>query len=185
MTIPRWVRPVATLAVAASVLTGVLVAPASATSSRQLLAQASALKDTSEFSHGSMPDRNAEWLASDRRVVPGTPYYRDRRTAVLQLEAHGFAISEWPCVDRLIWYESGWNKSAGDAMASGKFDPTKTWGLPQAMPASKMAAFGRNYRTSALTQLKWFYDYVGKTYGTPCGAWAAWKERAATGYGWY
>ena len=44
------------------------------------------------------------------------------------------------------------------------------YGLWQALPASKMAAYGADYRTSALTQTKWAIAYAKRRYGSACEA---------------
>ena len=59
--------------------------------------------------------------------------------------------------------ESSWNVRA-------KNPKSGACGIPQALPCSKMASMGRNYRTSALTQLRWMLRYIEKRYGTPVNA---------------
>jgi hypothetical protein len=57
------------------------------------------------------------------------------------------------------------------------------YGIPQALPASKMAAAGSDYMTDPATQIRWGLGYIaGTPYGThtPCGAWAH-----ETADGWY
>ncbi len=39
------------------------------------------------------------------------------------------------------------------------------YGLPQSLPAEKMASMGGDWRTNPNTQLKWMKDYVYKRYG--------------------
>lgn len=69
----------------------------------------------------------------------------------------------WRCVDRLIHRESGWRVRATNR-SSGAY------GLPQSLPAHKMASAGPNWRTSARTQLRWFFSYVKGRYGGACNA---------------
>ena len=54
------------------------------------------------------------------------------------------------------------------------------YGIPQSLPAAKMAAAGPGWQTDPATQIRWGLSYIAATYGTPCGAWS--HEQAA---GWY
>jgi hypothetical protein len=54
------------------------------------------------------------------------------------------------------------------------------YGIPQALPGSKMATAGADWETNAATQINWGLGYVNGRYGSPCGAWAH-SESA----GWY
>jgi len=69
--------------------------------------------------------------------------------------------------------ESSWNVYATNPYSGA-------YGIPQAVPGSKMASAGRNWRTSARTQIRWGLRYIRSRYGKPSRAWA--HERA---YGWY
>jgi resuscitation-promoting factor RpfB len=69
--------------------------------------------------------------------------------------------------------ESGWNQTAENPTSGA-------YGIPQALPGSKMASAGSNWQTSAATQIAWGLEYIRSTYGTPVAAWA--HELA---YGWY
>jgi len=74
----------------------------------------------------------------------------------------------------LLWQrESGWNPAATNPV-SGAF------GIPQALPATKMASAGLDWATNPYTQIIWGIGYIRATYGTPQAAWA--HELA---YGWY
>lgn len=154
----------------------------------EILRKASGMKDTLAFAPGSGANSNErmrEWLASDRTVVAGTP----RAFAVLQLVNYGWGLDQWPYLDRMWWHESGWDPQTVDEQQGngyGQLDPSKTWGIPQANPASKMASAGDDWATNPETQIRWGLGYIQKIYGTPANAWAKWRERAATGrYGWY
>ena len=89
------------------------------------------------------------------------------------LPAFGFnAKTQFGCL-KVMWNnESGWRVTA--ANASGAY------GIPQALPGSKMASAGPNWQTNATTQIKWGLGYIKGRYGTPCGAWAFWQNN-----GWY
>lgn len=86
---------------------------------------------------------------------------------------YGFGEDQWPCLYNLWMRESGWKTTAGN-QSSGAY------GIPQALPASKMATVGPNYLTDAATQITWGLGYVKGRYGTPCGAWGSFQAK-----GWY
>jgi len=89
------------------------------------------------------------------------------------LPAFGFdAKTQFGCMDQIFSRESGWRVNA--ANASGAY------GIPQALPGSKMAMFGAAWQTSATVQIKWGIWYMKQRYGSPCNAWAFWQ-----GHGWY
>lgn len=153
-----------------------------------LLAQASLLKDSTPFAPGSGPnstERMGEWSNWNPTVVAGTP----RAYAVLQLANYGWGLDQWPYLDRMWWHESGWDVKTTDGQQGtgyGELDPSKTWGIPQANPASKMASAGADWATNPETQIRWGLGYIKSSYGSPAQAWEAWRARAATGsYGWY
>jgi hypothetical protein len=54
------------------------------------------------------------------------------------------------------------------------------YGIPQALPGSKMSAFGSDWADSATTQIQWGLAYIRDSYATPCGAWSEFRSR-----GWY
>jgi len=72
---------------------------------------------------------------------------------------------QWTCLDELWTRESGW-QMVWNYQGSGAY------GIPQALPASKMAAAGADYMTDPATQIRWGLGYIRDTYGNPCAAWA-------------
>jgi len=73
---------------------------------------------------------------------------------------HQFRFLNW------LWTrESSWNKYATNPYSGA-------YGIPQAMPGSKMAACGSDWRTNAKTQIRWGMRYIRHIYGTPRAAWA-------------
>jgi hypothetical protein len=72
--------------------------------------------------------------------------------------------AQWTCLDELWARESGW-QMVWNTAGSGAY------GIPQALPASKMAASGGDYMTNPATEIRWGLGYVATTYRTPCGAW--------------
>ena len=77
--------------------------------------------------------------------------------------ARGWTGVQWVCLNNLWTAESGFRTKAGS--------PGGAYGIPQALPGSKMASAGSDWRTNPATQIKWGLKYVGGRYGTPCSAW--------------
>ena len=96
-----------------------------------------------------------------------------QQIAEAMLGSFGWSTSQFSCLDPLWAHESGWSVSAYNA-GSGAF------GIPQALPGSRMASAGPDWQTDAATQIRWGLEYIKGTYGSPCGAWA--HEEAT---GWY
>jgi hypothetical protein len=82
----------------------------------------------------------------------------------LMLKA-GFGIDQFPCLDKLWTRESNWRTTASNS-GSGAY------GIPQALPGSKMGTVADDWRTNPATQIKWGLGYVEGRYGTPCDAWS-------------
>jgi hypothetical protein len=85
--------------------------------------------------------------------------------ARLMLEQRGWSSDQFSCLDKLWTKESGWNYRASNP-SSGAY------GIPQALPGSKMGTVADDWRTNAVTQITWGLDYIADRYGTPCGAWS-------------
>ncbi|MFC4532610.1 lytic transglycosylase domain-containing protein [Sphaerisporangium dianthi] len=80
---------------------------------------------------------------------------------------------EWGCLEKLWDRESHWNERAMNR-SSGAY------GIPQALPGSKMASAGADWQVSAATQIEWGLGYIAARYKSPCGAWAH-----SQSVGWY
>ncbi|EMF30815.1 transglycosylase SLT domain-containing protein [Streptomyces pseudogriseolus] len=76
--------------------------------------------------------------------------------------------AEFQCFSNIVSHESGWNPQATNA-SSGAY------GLVQALPASKMASAGSDWKTNPATQIKWGLDYMKDRYGSACDAWSFWQ----------
>jgi hypothetical protein len=83
---------------------------------------------------------------------------------------------DWASLYSLWQGESGWNPHATNP-GSGAY------GIPQALPASKLAAAGPDWRNNAATQINWGLDYIFKRYGSPASAYSQWLARAPHWYG--
>ncbi|GGC16394.1 ubiquitin-like domain-containing protein [Cellulomonas carbonis] len=94
-------------------------------------------------------------------VDPGTA----RAIALEMVLARGWGEDQFSCLDSLWMKESGWRVTAENP-SSGAY------GIPQALPGTKMATAGADWRTSAATQITWGLGYISARYGTPCAAWA-------------
>ncbi len=78
--------------------------------------------------------------------------------------ARGWGDDEFSCLVALWNRESGWRVNAYNS-GSGAY------GIPQALPGSKMASAGDDWETNPATQISWGLGYIEGRYGTPCGAW--------------
>ncbi|WP_435835446.1 transglycosylase SLT domain-containing protein [Streptomyces avermitilis] len=81
--------------------------------------------------------------------------------------------AQYNAFSKIVEHESGWNPAATNS-ASGAY------GLVQALPASKMASAGSDWKTNPATQIKWGLDYMNSRYGSPTAAWSFWQAN-----GWY
>nr|WP_272254743.1 transglycosylase SLT domain-containing protein [Streptomyces xanthophaeus] len=77
--------------------------------------------------------------------------------------------AQFAAFNNIVSRESGWNHTATNS-SSGAY------GLVQALPASKMASAGSDWKTNPATQIKWGLDYMNSRYGSPVGAWNFWQS---------
>ncbi len=101
------------------------------------------------------------------------PVGEAQQIALNMLPSFGFGQDQFTCLVNLWNRESGWNSSSLNR-SSGAY------GIPQALPGSKMASAGADWQTNPATQIKWGLGYISGRYGTPCGAWSAFQSK-----GWY
>ncbi len=110
-----------------------------------------------------------------------TPSGRLWHATVAQAQAYaagaaaqrGWTGNDWDCLVKLWNRESRWLWYAENA-SSGAY------GIPQSLPADKMAAFGANYRDDAAVQIDWGLWYIAQAYGSPSKAWQNSEQ-----IGWY
>jgi resuscitation-promoting factor RpfB len=88
------------------------------------------------------------------------------------LADYGWSADQFDCLDQMWNRESGWRVNAQN--------PSGAYGIPQALPGSKMASAGPDWQTDARTQIKWGLGYVKSRYSSPCQAWSLWQSQ-----GWY
>lgn len=73
--------------------------------------------------------------------------------------------TQFACLEELWRHESGWRWNAQNS-SSGAY------GIPQALPGSKMRTAGSDWRTNPITQVRWGLGYISGRYGSSCKAWA-------------
>jgi uncharacterized protein YabE (DUF348 family) len=87
-----------------------------------------------------------------------------QQIAAGMVSARGWGNDQFSCLVSLWSKESGWRTDAAN--------PSGAYGIPQALPGSKMASAGADWQTNAATQITWGLNYISGVYGTPCSAWA-------------
>ena len=86
---------------------------------------------------------------------------------------YGWTEHDYQCLVSLWYRESGWRVTAENRYSGA-------YGIPQALPARKMASAGSDYLTNYKTQIDWGLGYISSRYGSPSNAW----EHSETN-GWY
>ena len=108
-----------------------------------------------------------------QQQAASTPSGSPQQIAEQMLSQFGWSSGQFSCLQPLWAHESGWNPYAQNP-SSGAY------GIPQALPGSKMASVGGDWQSNPATQIRWGLSYIQGNYGSPCGAWA--HEQAD---GWY
>ncbi|MBB2976174.1 chemotaxis protein histidine kinase CheA [Microbacterium endophyticum] len=98
-------------------------------------------------------------------AAPANPSGAQATAQQLAASNYGWGDDQFACLVSLWNKESGWNAQASNG-SSGAY------GIPQALPGSKMASAGADWATNATTQIVWGLQYIAGSYGTPCGAWS-------------
>ena len=93
-----------------------------------------------------------------RRALTGSP----KTIAHALVLQRGWSEAQFGCLDRLWMRESDWRVTASN--------PSGAYGIPQALPGSKMSMMGADWRTNPITQIRWGLYYIAASYGTPCAA---------------
>jgi hypothetical protein len=117
-------------------------------------------------------------LLSTHAVAAATGRHRlgRNREIAWRMMSHRFGWRpkyQFRSLNKLWDRESGWNVHASNPYSGA-------YGIPQAVPGSKMATAGPDWLNSARTQIRWGLRYIRSRYGKPRRAWA--HECA---YGWY
>jgi hypothetical protein len=116
----------------------------------------------------SLSQESGGQVTRTRELASGDP----RDIARAMLAEFGWSQSQFGCLDALFTRESGWRTTAAN--------PSGAYGIPQALPGSKMASEGPDWRYNPETQIRWGMGYISARYGSPCGAWG--HSQAS---GWY
>ncbi|MGJ9470407.1 G5 domain-containing protein [Actinotignum sp. GS-2025b] len=118
---------------------------------------------------GASGDAGSAALGSASVVPAGTA----QEIASGMLSAYGWGQDQFSCLVTLWNRESNWNHLAENS-SSGAY------GIPQALPGSKMASAGADWQTNPATQIRWGLGYIEGRYGSPCAALGHSNSR-----GWY
>ena len=117
----------------------------------------------------SASDSSSESTSTAAVVPSGTA----QSIAHSMMASYGWGEDQFTCLVSLWNRESGWDYTAMNA-SSGAY------GIPQALPGSKMASAGSDWQTNPATQITWGLGYISGRYGNPCGAWSH-----SESVGWY
>ena len=109
---------------------------------------------------------------ANRGYEPGVTDPKEIARQILK-NKFGYGSSQFDCFDNIIMRESKWDINATNP-SSGAY------GIPQALPGSKMASEGSDWRTNPATQIIWGIKYMKDRYGSPCAAWGF-----KSSHGWY
>jgi tape measure domain-containing protein len=144
------------------------------------------VRDRMGYTHGGTSGKWVPWGSTDHdnhvhisgRMGSGDIYHGNTNSGGTNakptgghqnwMKQAGFSPSEYAAIDYIVNHESSWNPQAVNA-SSGAY------GLPQSLPASKLASAGSDWRTNPITQLKWMRNYVNERYGGANGALSFWK----------
>jgi resuscitation-promoting factor RpfB len=75
----------------------------------------------------------------------------------------GWTGAQWDALLELFACESSWIETAGNPYSGA-------YGIPQSLPAGKMASHGSDYMVNPKTQIAWGLDYIAGRYGNPVAA---------------
>jgi hypothetical protein len=150
-------------------------AAAAAAAARARDAQEKARRQRAADASSRDNNRNNNTTTTYNGPVPAScqDYTGNRALGCKLMLAAGYALSEMPCLDKMWTKESNWRTTA-ENKSSGAY------GIPQALPANKLANFGSDWRTNPEPQILWGLDYIKKRYNSPCGAWTFWQN-----HNWY
>lgn len=107
------------------------------------------------------------------RAATGTKAEYQAYAKNLCINTYGWTENDFNCLVKLWERESNWNPNAHNKSSGAH-------GIPQSLPASKMASEGSDYMTNYKTQIRWGLKYITNRYGTPSNAWAHSQQK-----GWY
>jgi len=142
-------------------------AAAQAAAARQAAAAKAAAKAAAQQRAAQQP-ASQQRAAQQQEAQPhatSAPSGSPQQIAEQMLSDFGWSSGQFSCLRPLWAHESGWNPYAQNP-SSGAY------GIPQALPGSKMASAGGDWQSDPATQIRWGLSYIQGNYGSPCGAWA-------------
>ncbi len=99
------------------------------------------------------------------------------------MAAAGIAVSDYPYVDFIMSHESGWcpTKLQGQVGYCPPYAPVSIpsnlgYGIGQATPGTKMSSYGADWKTNAVTQLRWAIAYTNARYHSWSAAYNYWQN---------
>jgi hypothetical protein len=113
-----------------------------------------------------------ERAIKNRGYEPGVTDPKEIARQILK-NKYGYGSGQFDCFNNIIMRESKWDVNATNP-SSGAY------GIPQALPGSKMATIASDWRTNPATQIIWGIEYMKDRYGSPCSAWGF-----KASHGWY
>ena len=108
-------------------------------------------------------------LAAEKLAKLPNPSSAENKEAGRKLNAARGWDACWPALLTLWEHESNWNERADNPWSDA-------YGIPQALPGSKMSSAGPGWETNATTQMLWGLSYIKARYKDPCGAWSFWQR---------
>lgn len=88
----------------------------------------------------------------------------------LVINTYNWTEHDFECLINLWNRESGWNPNSHNSKSGAH-------GIPQALPASKMASEGSDYYTNGYTQIRWGLKYIKGRYDSPSKAWQHFQKK--------
>lgn len=120
-------------------------------------------KATKKVSRSKTTNKKVSRSSSVRSIAPSTG--SNRRIGKEMAAERGWTGDQWTCLNNLWTKESGWSTRSSNSSGTA-------WGIPQALPGSKMSSEGSDWRTNPRTQIRWGFKYIKSRYGSPCKAWS-------------
>ena len=95
---------------------------------------------------------------------------RSRSYAQNLMREFNWDNKQFGCLNDLWERESNWKHTADNPKSSA-------YGIPQALPGSKMASEGSDWQTNPETQIRWGLRYISQRYENPCNAWKHFQQK--------
>lgn len=152
--------PMASADIGAPTTDGQAAAPV-VTDREQVVSRADRRPEADPAKTASLDETASAAMTDQRKLSESDP--RDIARALLG--EFGFSSDQFGCLDSLWTRESNWRWNADNPTSSA-------YGIPQALPGSKMSSAGADWATNPVTQIRWGLGYIDARYGSPCAAWA-------------